>query len=155
MLGDVNKLFVFKSVLTTASNVLLLQLKQIFLPIIWIFTEGEGGGIKSRLPFKIFSTRLFYFKWNSVNFLAKLCFGCIFTVFVEFPDCSADVHSTIWLQQHVTTKKRVKFQDLLTCTFLANLDFVEKYISDELKYVFDKWSIKISYEICSKKSTWS
>ena len=24
--------------------------------MIWIFTEGEGDGIKSRLPFKIFST---------------------------------------------------------------------------------------------------
>ena len=23
-------------------------------PIIWIFTEGEGDGIESRLPFKIF-----------------------------------------------------------------------------------------------------
>ena len=38
------------------SNVLLLHLKQTFLPIIWIFTEGEGDGIESRLPFKIFST---------------------------------------------------------------------------------------------------
>ena len=31
-------------------------LKQTFPPIIWIFTEGEGDGIKSRLPFKTFST---------------------------------------------------------------------------------------------------
>ena len=33
-------------------------LKKIFPPIIWIFTEGEGegDGIESRLPFKIFST---------------------------------------------------------------------------------------------------
>ena len=52
MLGDVNKLFVFKSLLTMPSNVLPLHLKQ----IIWIFTEGEGDGIESRLPFKIFST---------------------------------------------------------------------------------------------------
>ena len=29
---------------------------QTFPPIIWIFTEGEGDGIESRLPFKIFST---------------------------------------------------------------------------------------------------
>ena len=43
MLGDVNKLFV---------------LKQTFPPIIWIFIEGEGDGIESRLPFKIFSTLL-------------------------------------------------------------------------------------------------
>ena len=36
-------------------NVLPLHLKQTFPFIIWIFTEGEGDGIKSRLPFKIFS----------------------------------------------------------------------------------------------------
>ena len=33
-----------------------LHLKQTFPPVIWIFTEGEGDGIKSRLPFKIIST---------------------------------------------------------------------------------------------------
>ena len=38
------------------SNVLPLHLKQTFPPIIWIFTEGEVGGMESRLPFKIFST---------------------------------------------------------------------------------------------------
>ena len=37
-----------------SSNVLPLRLKQTFPPKIWIFTEGDG--IKSRLPFKIFST---------------------------------------------------------------------------------------------------
>ena len=58
MLGDVNKLFVFISLLTMPSDVLPLHLKQIFLPIIWIFTEGEGDGIESRLPFKIFSILL-------------------------------------------------------------------------------------------------
>ena len=31
-----------------------LNLKQTFQPIIWIFTGGEGDGIESRLPFKIF-----------------------------------------------------------------------------------------------------
>ena len=56
MLGDVSKLFVFKSLLTTPINVLPLHHKQTFLPIIWIFTEGEGDGIESLLPFKIFST---------------------------------------------------------------------------------------------------
>ena len=38
------------------SNVLPLHLKQTFPPIIWIFTEVEGDGIESKLPFKIFST---------------------------------------------------------------------------------------------------
>ena len=55
-MGDVNKFFVFKSLLTMPGNFLPLHLKQTFLPIIWIFAEGEGDGIKSRLPFKIFST---------------------------------------------------------------------------------------------------
>ena len=56
LLGVVKTLFVFKSLLTRPSNVLPLQLKQIFPPIIWIFTEGDG--IEYRLPFKIFSTLL-------------------------------------------------------------------------------------------------
>ena len=38
------------------SNVLPLHLKQTFPLIIWIFTKREGDGIKSRLPFKVFST---------------------------------------------------------------------------------------------------
>ena len=63
MLGDVNKRFVFKSLLTTPSNVLPLHLKQTFPPIIWIFTETEGDWIKSRLPFKIYST-LLVTNWN-------------------------------------------------------------------------------------------
>ena len=56
MLGDVNKLFVFKSFFTEPSNVLPLHLKQAFLHIFWIFTEVEGDGIESKLPFKIFPT---------------------------------------------------------------------------------------------------
>ena len=42
--------------LTMPRNVLPLHLKQTFPPIIWIFIKGEGDGIESRLPFKIFST---------------------------------------------------------------------------------------------------
>ena len=34
-------------------NILPSHLKQIFPPMIWIFTEGEGDGIESKLPFKI------------------------------------------------------------------------------------------------------
>ena len=45
-----------KSLLTSPSNVLPLHLKQTFPPIISIFTEGEGDGIKTRLPFKKIST---------------------------------------------------------------------------------------------------
>ena len=50
-MGVVNKLLKTKSF-----NVLPLHLKQIFLPIIGIFTDGEGDMIESRLPFKSFST---------------------------------------------------------------------------------------------------
>ena len=53
MLGDANKLFLFKSLLTMPSNV--IPQANVSL-IIWIFTEGEGDEIKSRLPFKIFCT---------------------------------------------------------------------------------------------------
>jgi hypothetical protein len=56
LLGDVNKLFVFKGLLTTPSNVLPLHLKHTFPLVISIFTEGKGDGIQSRLPFKIFVT---------------------------------------------------------------------------------------------------
>ena len=66
-----NKLFVYKSLLTTPTNVLPLHLKQIFLHIIWIFTKGEGDGIGSRLPFKIFST---------LAKLAKLDFALFYIV---------------------------------------------------------------------------
>ena len=40
------------------SNVLPLHLKQTFPPILWIFTESGGDEIKSRLPYKIYSTLL-------------------------------------------------------------------------------------------------
>ena len=56
MQGDVNKLLK-KSLLTTTSNVLPLNLKQTFLPMIWIFTEGEGDGIEVIEPRQVaFST---------------------------------------------------------------------------------------------------
>ena len=48
--------FLFSSLMTMHSNVLPIHLKQTFPPIFWISTEGEGDGIKFRLPFKIFST---------------------------------------------------------------------------------------------------
>ena len=54
LLGIVNKLFICKSLLATLGNVLPLNLKQNFQPIIRILDEGDG--IKFRLPFKIFST---------------------------------------------------------------------------------------------------
>ena len=74
MLGDVNKLFVFKCLLTMHSNVLTLHLKQTFPPIIWIFTEGAGDGIKSRLHFKIFST--LQIRWKIVVYFLQKNVHC-------------------------------------------------------------------------------
>ena len=54
LLEVVNKLLKTKGLLTMPSNVFPLHPKQTFPPMIWIFTEGEGDWIKSRLPFKIF-----------------------------------------------------------------------------------------------------
>ena len=58
MLGGVNKLFVFKSLLTMASNVLLLHPKKNFPPIIRIFTEGEGVGLNQVYLLKSFFLNL-------------------------------------------------------------------------------------------------
>ena len=75
----VNNLFVFKSLLTTSNNVLPLCLKQNFLPVIKIFTEGEGDEIKSRLPFKIFSTlcKMDLNSEASINYFPSLISGSI------------------------------------------------------------------------------
>ena len=83
MLGDVNKLFVFKSLLTMPSNVLPLHLKQTFPPIIWIFTEVEGDGIESRLPFKIFYTLMIInHGWRALqSFIFKFSFDKFFIDF--------------------------------------------------------------------------
>ena len=60
--------FKVQKMLTTPSIVLPLHLKQAFPPIIWIFTEGEGDGSKSRLPFKIFSTLKTIFAINDLKY---------------------------------------------------------------------------------------
>ena len=56
LLDVVNKLLNTLSLFLMPKHVLSLHLKQTFPPIIWIFTEGVGDGIESRLPSKIFST---------------------------------------------------------------------------------------------------
>ena len=95
MLGDVNKLCVFKSLLTTTSNILPFHLKQTFQPIIWIFTYDKGDGIKFRLPFKIYSTlpkihlgqtkSLWFFKKDFCFTQNKLLLIITFNLIIE--DC--------------------------------------------------------------------
>ena len=75
LLGNVDKLYDFKSLLTMLSIVLPLHLKQTFPPIIWIFTEGEGDGMESRHLLKSF---LLYDKIliaNLKNILNPMCSG--------------------------------------------------------------------------------
>ena len=50
--------FCFQKFVDNHRLFLPLHLKQTSPPIIGIFNEGEGDGIESRLPFKIFSTLL-------------------------------------------------------------------------------------------------
>ena len=71
LLGDVNKLFVFKSLLKTPSNVLP---QANFLPIIRIFNESEGDEIKSRLPFKIFSTLITKISTSKITYVFFLIY---------------------------------------------------------------------------------
>ena len=65
---DVNKLFSFQS-----RQCVPLHLKQTNPPMIWIFTEGEGDGIESRLLFKIFcSGSTTVFSWiHNINFSSQ------------------------------------------------------------------------------------
>ena len=72
--------FVFKSLLARLSNVLPLHLKQTFPPIIWIFIEGEGDEIESRLPLKSFllsilemNFKIFFMKCFMVAFTQSRC----------------------------------------------------------------------------------
>ena len=60
--GQISTLYYFLSDYGRES--LLLHLKQIFPPMIWIFTEGDG--IDSRLPFK----NIIYFK-TTLNLLLQ------------------------------------------------------------------------------------
>ena len=83
-LGDVNKHFVFKSLLTATSNVLPLHLKQTFLPKIWIFIEGKDDRIKFRPPFKVFPT-LIDCKVNSYPGISKIWQLILMILFLEWP----------------------------------------------------------------------
>ena len=104
MLGDVNKHFVFKILWTAPSNVLLLHLKQTFPPIVWIFTDGEGDGIESRLSSHFF----FYFELNHA-WIRGECFERHFPVF----------HHAIWI---ISIKTFEDYKSIFTYSFA--LDFV-------------------------------
>ena len=94
LLGIVSKPLKTKSLLTTLSNVLLLNLKQTFSPIIWIFIEGEGDGIESRLHFKKFP--LYMYSWK---FLKS---------FIWLTGFNNQFQKTLWIITNYLTKKQAK-----------------------------------------------
>ena len=53
---ELSQSFENKKYVDNSQQCFAFTIKQTFLPIIWIFTKGEGDAIESRLPFKIFST---------------------------------------------------------------------------------------------------
>ena len=69
------------------SNVKPLRLKQTFPPIIWIFTEGEGDEMESRLPFKILSTLQMHGVKQEVFDLWYYCsFICCYLLLVQISE---------------------------------------------------------------------
>ena len=66
LVGVVKTFLRTKSLLTSLSNVLPDYLKQIFPPMIWIFTQGEEDEIVSNLSSWIFSTLLKVLKFDSI-----------------------------------------------------------------------------------------
>ena len=74
LLGIVNKLLNTKSLLTSPSNVLPYYLKKTFLPIIWIFTEGERWWDQIQANF----LNLFYFSFSKVSLFR--CFTVVIIV---------------------------------------------------------------------------
>ena len=89
MLGDVNKLFVFNSLLTTPNNVLPLNLKETFPPKIWILREIRSIELAkiTRLYQFIFRAKFllrFYKLWMA-NFFKKIIW--IFLSLMMLKDC--------------------------------------------------------------------
>ena len=70
-----------------SSNVLPIDLKSTCPPVIWIFTEGEGDGIESRLSSKIY---IFYFKSNLIILVTLMM-----TV-IEMSQGDRIYHWTVW-----------------------------------------------------------
>jgi hypothetical protein len=131
LLEVVIKFFVFKSLLTTPGNVLPLHPKQIFPPIIWIFTKGKGDGIEFRLPFKIFSTYIrnilkFGFSEKATKFEKK-----IFVVLLTKASCSG--LATVYLSK----SRRRFFKQMWTSRIIQTLTrSIEKspYFWSHLQY---------------------
>ena len=91
-----------KKIVDSTSNVLPLHLKQTFPPTIWIFTEGDG--IKSSLPFKIFSTLTFLSFWNltsrKIDFLHS-SFAKLIKTFLCLEKVCLSLKAFVYFQRHL------------------------------------------------------
>ena len=126
--------------------VLPFYLKQTFPPLIWMFTEGEGDGIKSRLPFKIFSTlreksiktKKKMFARIAIRLLCiKVCYNFMFvTQFLKRQGSNAlsvisHIPKVIY-ERELTTKLLTnrEFQgctlSVYVCSLLSNTQFIRK-----------------------------
>ena len=135
-----------------STNFLFSKVCFAFLPqanfpaLIWIFTEGEGDGIKSRLPFKIFSTlreksiktKKKMFARIAIRLLCiKVCYNFMFvTQFLKRQGSNAlsvisHIPKVIY-ERELTTKLLTnrEFQgctlSVYVCSLLSNTQFIRK-----------------------------
>ena len=108
------------------SNVLPLHHKQTFPFIMWFFAEGEGDGIKSRLPFKIFSTVTATFYGNFSTF------SLVFSKMIWFKSLSFSIN--YYENFHL---QRLSHSSTETCMFFDSL--VEDAYFSQLCWHFLQW----------------
>ena len=121
----------FKSLLIMPSNVFPLHLMQTFPLIIWIFTEGEGDGIESRLPFKNFSTLTKYHEIKD-NFLLRFLVAPGACGSPEEPRSSRDtvckdsekyaVKCTRWELQGYCTSSNIRYRKFMSSNCKKSCD---------------------------------
>ena len=118
-------MFVLKSLLTTFSNWMPLHLKQTFPSMIWIFTEGEGDGIESRLPYKIFSTlNDKYIPFRKKEFI-KL--NVNFCSFVNNKSAALNHHHYYTCRYRLQAKKCIFFSARCLAKLLCNISKCHPY----------------------------
>ena len=115
----------FKSLLKTPSNVLPLHRNQTFLPIIWIFTEGEGDRIESRLPFKIFST-LKMCSFDLVMSLKILSWIYFFLILYHYIDLHCKISNLRLLKSKFGTVLGVSWYLLGQCVKCMLLSYLKR-----------------------------
>ena len=124
MRGDVNKHFALKSLLTTASNILPLHLKHSFPLIIWIFTEGEGDEIESRLPIKSF-------------FHARFSWRIVRWSFLNIEHLFGKITNPSWYNQLLCNELMTRFNSNHVCGIVFLFSSSKKNSVKALQIIFD------------------